>query len=139
MNFLRQLKFAFRVLRKSPGFAVMSVLMLALGIGASTAIFSIVEGVLLRPLPFPEPNRLVAVGDILQGASDGGGISVTAPDVLAYTRGTHSFTSLGGYQQCNYERSAPYGGSVSNPGRKPADGSRIHPRGRRSEATTRGS
>jgi len=105
MNFLRQLKFAFRVLRKSPGFAVMAVLMLALGIGASTAIFSIVEGVLLRPLPFPEPNRLVAVGDILQGASDGGGISVTAPDVLAYTRGTHSFTSLGGYQQSNYELS----------------------------------
>jgi hypothetical protein len=105
MNFLRQFKFAFRVLRKSPGFAIMAVLMLALGIGASTAIFSIVEGVLLRPLPFPDANRLVAVGDILQGASDGGGISVTAPDVLAYTRGTHSFTSLGGYQQSNYELS----------------------------------
>ena len=105
MNFLRQLKFAFRVLRKSPGFAIMAVLMLALGIGASTAIFSIVEGVLLRPLPFPEPDRLVAVGDILQGASDNGGISVTAPDVLAYTRGTHTFESLGGYQQSNYELS----------------------------------
>src|SRR6185312_4169724 len=107
MNLVRQLKFALRVLRKSPGFTIMAVLMLALGIGASTAIFSIVEGVLLRPLPFPESSRLVAVGDILLGgpADSNGGISVTAPDVLAYTRGTHSFESLGGYGQTTYELS----------------------------------
>lgn len=105
MNLLNHLKFALRVLRKSPGFTATAVLMLALGIGASTAIFSIVEGVLLRPLPFPESNRLVALGDILESASPGndGGISVTAPDVLAYTGGTHSFESLGGYQQTTYE------------------------------------
>ncbi|HET9183709.1 MAG TPA: ABC transporter permease [Candidatus Angelobacter sp.] len=104
MNFLNQLKFAFRVLRKSPGFTTMAVLMLALGIGASTAIFSIVEGVLLRPLPFPESNRLMALGDTLQGGSAGfDGINVTAPDVLAYTRGTHSFQSLGGYTQTTFE------------------------------------
>jgi len=103
---INRLKITLRVLRKSPAFTIMAVIMLALGIGATTAIFSIVEGVLLRPLPFPESSRLVAVGAILQGVPDGtGGISVTAPDVVAYTRDTHSFESLGGYQQAAYELS----------------------------------
>jgi putative ABC transport system permease protein len=59
---LRQdVRFGFRQLIRSPGFAALTVLMLALGIGASTSIFSIVNGVLLRPLPFAQPDRLVAV------------------------------------------------------------------------------
>ncbi|MGB7863388.1 MAG: ABC transporter permease [Candidatus Sulfotelmatobacter sp.] len=101
------LRIAVRHLLKSPGFASTAVLMLALGIGATTAIFSIVEGVLLRPLPFPDPERLVATGDILQGADFGGNgeAGVTAPDIQAYTRNTHSFESLGGYTQNGYELS----------------------------------
>src|SRR5215475_385097 len=104
---LLDLKFAFRQLRKSPGFTATAVLMLAFGIGATTAIFSIVEGVLLRPLPFPESDRLVVLADCLQGASIGGNCEagVTVPDIKAYTRETHSFTSLGGYQNAGYERS----------------------------------
>ena len=104
---LRELRIALRHLLKSPGFTATAVLMLAVGIGATTAIFSIVEGVLLRPLPFPHPERLVALSDILQEAklAGNGEAGVTAPDIRAYTRDTHSFEHLGGYQQLSYELS----------------------------------
>jgi len=104
---IQGLRIAVRQLLKSPGFTAMAVLMLALGIGATTAIFSIVEGVLLRPLPFPHSERLVVLADILEGADLGGSgeAGVTAPDISAYTRDTHSFENLGGYSQLNYELS----------------------------------
>ncbi len=107
MHFSSDLRIAIRHLRKSFGFSATAVLMLALGIGATTAIFSIVEAVLLRPLPFPHSERLVSLSDILQGADVGGNgwAGVTAPDIKAYTRDTHSFESLGGYQQNSYELS----------------------------------
>ena len=101
--FLHELRIPLRYLQKSPGFTTAVVLMLALGIGATTAIFSIVEGVLLRPLPFPHPERLVVLSDILQGGN--GEAGVTAPDIRAYTRDTHSFEALGGYQSVGYELS----------------------------------
>ena len=103
----QDLRIAVRHLLKSPGFSMAAVLMLALGIGATTAVFSIVEGVLLRPLPFPQPERLVVLSDILQGADVGGNgeAGVTPPDIRNYTRDTHSFESLGGYQQTGYELS----------------------------------
>jgi putative ABC transport system permease protein len=107
MPLFSDLRIATRHLRKSAVFTATAVFMLALGIGATTAIFSIVEAVLLRPLPFPQPGRLVSLSDILQGADVGGNgeAGVTPHDIRNYTRDTHSFESLGGYQQTGYELS----------------------------------
>src|SRR6266480_3394958 len=70
---MNDLKLTFRQLRKSPGFTLVAVLTLALGIGANTAIFSVVEGVLMRPLPFPNAERLVRIYEALDenGARSG--------------------------------------------------------------------
>ena len=103
MSIFRDLKIAVRHLLKSPGFTATAVLMLALGIGATTAIFSIVEGVLLRPLPFPHAEQLVKLTDVMAGAT--GDYGTTGPDVVNYTRDTHSFSSLGAYQQASFELS----------------------------------
>jgi putative ABC transport system permease protein len=105
---LLDLKLVVRQLAKTPGFAITAVLMLAFGIGATTAIFSIVEGVLLRPLPFRDSDRLMVLSDHLEGVQVGGGgdeVGVTVPDILAYTRDTHSFSALGGYTFAGYELS----------------------------------
>lgn len=107
-KFIVDLKFAVRQLRSSLGFTITAVLMLAFGIGATTAIFSIVEGVLLRPLPFPDSDRLMVLSDHLDGikiANGGDEVGVTVPDIKAYTRDTHAFTALGGYQGSGFELS----------------------------------
>src|ERR1700683_4881023 len=85
--FTHDLRFAFRQLRKAPGVSLTVVLTLALGIGATTAMFSLIEGILLRPLPFKDPDRLVLVGDHL-GTSPS--ISVTAPEIEMYSKATSS-------------------------------------------------
>ena len=101
------LRFTMRQLAKSPGFAITAVLMLAFGIGATTAIFSIMEAVLLRPLPFPDSRRIMVLSDRLAGVNvgDHGEVGVTVPDIRAYTREARGFSALGGYQKAGYELS----------------------------------
>jgi putative ABC transport system permease protein len=116
-SLFHDMRYTLRQLRNSPGFTVTAVLTLAFGIGATTAIFSIVEGVLLRPLPFPEPGRLVTLADVIEGAgSDFRG--VTAAGVRMYSHDLHVFSGLGGYQQTGYELSG-----VSDPAQ--VSGSRL--------------
>ncbi|HKU27570.1 MAG TPA: ABC transporter permease [Candidatus Sulfotelmatobacter sp.] len=100
--FSHDLRFAIRQLSKSPAFALTAVLTLALGIGATTAMFSLVEGMLLRDLPFTHPDRLVLLGDHLGGNP---GISVTAREIGTYPSSTSAFSSMGGYISATYELS----------------------------------
>src|SRR4051812_17319704 len=122
-HILQDTRYTFRQLRRSPGFTVTAILMLALGIGATTAIFSIVEGVLLRPLPFPDSDRLVMLGDVLEGShcASCAQSSVTPPDIRNYMRDTQSFSHLGGYRSRLFELSGTGDPAAVNGTRMSAD------------------
>lgn len=97
MSDLRQdLRFAFRSLIATPAFTVVALLSLALGIGANTAIFSVVYGVLQRPLPFPHPEQLVQVWSSTT-TGDRANVSVSALDVDDWRAQKQRFTDIGGY------------------------------------------
>ena len=100
MNFLETLlrdgRFSLRILRKSPGFTTVAVLTLTLGIGANTAIFSVIDAVLLRSLPFHNPDHLVSVQSIdISDSSQGGDISY--PAFLDWRSQNHSFEAMSVY------------------------------------------
>jgi putative ABC transport system permease protein len=90
-------RYGFRMLARRPVFALIAIATLALGIGATTAIFSAVHGVLMRPLPYPQPDRLVKISgvDARRGNLALGNLSV--PDVVDFTRLTTSFDALGAH------------------------------------------
>src|SRR5437868_14627098 len=97
----QDLRYGIRVLLKRPGFTAITVLTLSLRIGANIAIFSVVNAVLLRPLPFAEPDRLVyAEGMDLRDGTKGGAIS--PPDFLDYREQNHVFERLAAFQPISF-------------------------------------
>lgn len=106
MNLWNDIRYALRQLRKAPGFALTAILTLAFGIGATTAIFSVVDGVLLRPLPFPHADQLFALGDTLHGVTIAGNGNIVAPsEIPVYERTMKTASSLGGYISTGFELS----------------------------------
>jgi predicted permease len=93
---LQDIRFGLRMLRKNPGFTAVAVLTLALGIGATTSIFSVVDSILLRPLPFRDPSRIMVLYERLPKLVPQG-IPVSGPDVAHFRELNHAFEDLGAY------------------------------------------
>ena len=101
-NFWQDVRFGLRVLRKNPGFTIVAMLTLAFGIGASSAIFSVVDTVLLRSLPFPRPSELVAISARL-AAFDIPNLAVSYPDFVELRSTASSFSSVAIYAESSKE------------------------------------
>ena len=90
-TFLQDVRYGLRMLQRSPGFTIVAVLTLALGIGANTAIFSVVYGVLLRPLPFKDPERLIVLNETTPRV---GTVAVSYPNFLDWREQSHTFSQM---------------------------------------------
>jgi predicted permease len=99
--FLSDLKYALRTLSRSRGFALTVILTLGLGIGANTAIFSVVRGVLLKPLPHKEGDRLVYLRQSMDGPG-GENINFSVPEITDFRTGAKSFGGIAEYSQMTY-------------------------------------
>jgi len=96
-RFLQDVRYALRRLRRSPGFAIIVVLILAIGIGATSAIFSLVNAVLLRPLPFPESDRLVWVSQQDHSLPGIAPEALSYPDYFDWRARNHALEGLASY------------------------------------------
>src|ERR1041384_3591886 len=95
-SIFHDLRYAVRSFAKKPGFTVVAVLTLALGIGANTAVFSVVNAVLVRPLPYKDPDRIALIKESLPklGCND---LSCAAADFLDYQDGNAPFSEIAGF------------------------------------------
>jgi putative ABC transport system permease protein len=98
---IRNLRYAFRQLRNSPGFALTAILTLTIGIGGTVAVFSVVDAVLLRPLPFKDPDQLLSLHE--RSDQDQHELRVTAPDLLIFQRDSHAFSGVAGFISSAFE------------------------------------
>ena len=89
---MQDVRYGLRMLRKSPGFTAVAILTLALGIGANTALFSVVNGVLFNPLPYPHPEQLVWLAESKPNFATG---SISFPNFLDWQKNNQTFTSMG--------------------------------------------
>ena len=112
-NLLQDLRYGIRLLAKNPGFTLVAVLTLALGIGANTAMFSVVNGVLLNPLPYWQPNRLVALYSRTPQFSHS---SISYPNFLDWVRDNRSFSALAAFRQDDFNLTG-----MGDPERVPAE------------------
>ncbi len=101
---LQDMRYAWRTLIKNPGFAAAAISTLALGIGANTAIFNVINGVILRPLPYHDPSRLV---DVIEGLRNGEFETFSYPDYLDCAHQSHSFQSIAAWRNRGANVTAP--------------------------------
>jgi putative ABC transport system permease protein len=96
---LSDLRHSLRVLIANPGFTSIAVAALALGMGANTAIFSVVNAVLLAPLPYPQSDRIMRVQRGFKGQSDNVGGAVSIPKFMAWKKANQTFSAIALYGQ----------------------------------------